>query len=409
MLYGEDGNDYLNGLDGDDQLFGGAGNDVLEGGYTGNDFLSGGDGDDELIAYRGGDTLECGSGTDAFKFFLFNASSPLSSTALVLDFEGAGAAGGDQIELSSGGSLSFRGAISVNLVVGAALSGDDPNPVRALEQSGAGNGLIDVFYTVQGGNTWLLTDVNDNGVLDATDTAIQFNGVHAFTEADFTARTNFVIAGTNKSDNLAGTEGDDILFGLVKNDSIFGLGGNDDIYGGAGNDLLDGGAGFNNLYGDAGNDTLTLKDSDLGGSAYGGEGNDLLIGSDTTFSSLDGGAGNDTLRAGSAGAYLLDFDGGNDQLMGGAGDDVFFGGAGADLFVFGATWTSEFGYQDVIADFEDGLDKIDLRGSGLTFADLAIDDSGYSAIITSTAGRIEVTLVGQPSAGAITQADFLFG
>lgn len=96
--------------------------------------------------------------------------------------------------------------------------------------------------------------------------------------------------------------------------------------------------------------------------------------------------------------------------MGGAGDDVFLGGAGADLFVFGATWTTPgIGYQDVIADFDDGLDKIDLRGSGLSFADLVIYDSGYSTIITSTAGQIEVTLVGQPSAGAITQADFLFG
>ena len=52
---------------------------------------------------------------------------------------------------------------------------------------------------------------------------------------------------------------------------------------------------------------------------------------------------------------------------------------------------------------------IDLRGSGLSFADLVINDAGYSAVITSSAGRIEVTLVGQRSLGAITQADFLFG
>ena len=135
----------------------------------------------------------------------------------------------------------------------------------------------------------------------------------------------------------------------------------------------------------------------------------MLIGGDTTRSTLNGGAGNDTLRAGAAGADLVDFEGGNDRLVGGAGDDLFFGGAGRDLFVFGATWTSVTGFQDVIADFENGLDKIDLRGSGLTFKDLSINDSGYSAIITSSAGQIEVTVVGQPSAGALTQADFLFG
>lgn len=399
LLYGEDGDDYLNGLDGDDQLFGGNGNDVLEGGGTGNDFLSGGAGNDVLVGYNGADTLKGGSGDDVFKLFLglFEPSSPLATVDVVLDFERAGARGGDQIELLNSGYLSFNGKISVNPVAGAMLSGAD-------------NGLNDVFYTIKGGETWLLIDENDNGVLNATDTAIQFNGVHNFTEADFTDNTNFVTAGTNAGDNLVGTEFDDVIFGLGGNDNILGLGGNDLIFGGVGDDTLDGGTGFDELHGEAGNDTLTLKNSEIGGNAFGGEGNDVLFGSDVafTFSTLDGGAGDDTLRAGTAGASLVDFDGGNDRLVGGVGDDQFFGGAGNDLFVFGAIWTSPSGFQDVIYDFEDGIDKIDLRGSGLTFADLTIDDSGYSAIITSTAGQIELTLVGQPSSGAITQADFLF-
>ena len=399
LLYGEDGNDYLNGLDGDDILYGGAGDDILEGGGSGNDFLSGGAGDDELVGYDGADRLRGDSGNDKFKFFLgsFEPSSPLATVDVVLDFERAGVLGGDQIELLNSGYLSFNGKISVNPVSGAILSG-------------AGNGLNDVFYTVKSGNAWLLVDKNDNGILDVTDTAIQFNGVRAFTQADFTDKTNFVVAGTNNADSLVGTEFDDVIFGLGGNDSILGLGGNDLIFGGAGDDTLDGGIGFDELHGEAGNDTITLKGSDIGGNAYGGEGNDVLFGSDVefTFSLLDGGAGDDTLQAGTAGASLADFDGGNDRLVGGVGDDQFFGGAGNDLFVFGAIWTSPSGFQDVIYDFEDGLDKIDLRGSGLTFTDLAIDDSGYSAIITSTAGQIEVTLVGQPSSGAITQADFLF-
>ena len=320
----------------------------------------------------------------------------LAASARVLDFEGAGVAGGDLVNLSSSPYLSFQGQITANPVSGAALAG-------------AGNGLTDVFYTLKDGSTWLLADENDNGVLDATDTAIQFSGVHAFTEADFTASSNFAIAGTARADILVGTQDDDVMFGLGGNDRLDGGAGNDLLYGGAGSDTLSGGPGFDMLYGDAGNDTLSLQDSNFGGSAYGGEGADVLIGSDTTRSTLDGGAGNDTLRAGAAGADLVDFEGGNDRLIGGAGDDVFFGGAGKDLFVFGATWTAATGFQDVIADFEDGLDRIDLRGSGLTFADLSIDDSGYSAVITSSAGRIEVTVVGQPSAGALTQADFLFG
>jgi Ca2+-binding RTX toxin-like protein len=352
-----------------------------------------------LVGYDGADTLEGGGGEDRFKFFPgpFSPSSPLATPDIVLDFEGAGTPGGDQIDLAFGDFLVFRGNVCVDPVAGAKLSG-------------GGNGLTDLFYTGKNGNTWLLADQNDNGVLDATDFAVQFSGAHTFTEADFTARTNFVIAGTNKSDTIYGTDDDDIIFGLDKNDKLFGQAGDDELHGGNGNDRLDGGTGFDTLYGDAGNDTLTLATSDVGGNAYGGEGDDLLIGNDAqfTFSWLEGGSGNDTLQAGAGGATMVDFDGGDDKLVGETGDDSFTGGAGNDKFVFGSTWTSSSGFQDIIWDFEDGLEKIDLRGSGLTFADLTIDNSGYSAIITSAAGQIELVGLGQQGSGTITQADFLF-
>ena len=49
---------------------------------------------------------------------------------------------------------------------------------------------------------------------------------------------------------------------------------------------------------------------------------------------------------------------------------------------------------------------IDLRGSGLTEGDITITDDGFSTIVTSSAGRIEVFGL----AGQITlDADFLFG
>jgi Ca2+-binding RTX toxin-like protein len=104
----------------------------------------------------------------------------------------------------------------------------------------------------------------------------------------------------------------------------------------------------------------------------------LLIGSDaSSFTTLDGGGGNDTLQAGDGGASLLGdgFEGGvgDDRLEGGIGDDQFIGGTGIDQFVFGAQWSS--GFQDVIWDLEDGIEKIDLTGSGLAFGDLIIDDS----------------------------------
>jgi peptidase M10/serralysin-like protein/pre-peptidase/matrixin/hemolysin type calcium-binding protein len=53
--------------------------------------------------------------------------------------------------------------------------------------------------------------------------------------------------------------------------------------------------------------------------------------------------------------YELDGGAGNDRLYDSAGDDTFTGGAGADIFTFGYLTG-----QDIITDFEDGIDKIDL-------------------------------------------------
>jgi Ca2+-binding RTX toxin-like protein len=177
--------------------------------------------------------------------------------------------------------------------------------------------------------------------------------------------------------------------------------------------VADGGAGsFDTLFGEEGHDTLTVQDSEFGGNLFGGTGDDTLIGSNAAFSfnTLEGNEGNDTLQAGTLGGASLSGGDGDDVLAGGAGDDQYIGGTGVDQFVFGQTWTNPdtFGFQDIIWDFEDGIEKIDLSASGLSFTDLTIDDSGFSAIITSTAGQIEVVGFGQQGFGQLTEADFLF-
>jgi Ca2+-binding RTX toxin-like protein len=314
----------------------------------------------------------------------------------VLDFQGAGVAGGDELAVQFS-QLIFHGEAPVDPVPGAALPG-------------AGNGLTDLVYSMRRGSTWLFADENDDGLLDEGDFAVQFLGRHAFTQDDFSA-TNFVIAGTEGDDTILGTEGDDVIFGLGGNDHLSGLAGNDELDGGAGDDVLEGGPGFDTLRGGEGNDSLSLKDGEFGGNASGGAGDDLLAGSDAafSFSFLEGNEGNDALRAGAEGNTILDGGDGDDQLSGGAGDDQFTGGLGIDLFVFGDMWTSAHGFQDTIWDLEDGVEKIDLRASGLRFADLSIDDGGFSAVITAAAGRIEVSGFGEQGLGGrLTEDDFLF-
>ena len=76
---------------------------------------------------------------------------------------------------------------------------------------------------------------------------------------------------------------------------------------------------------------------------------------------ITGAGGNDTLTGG-AGNDRLFGDNGDDVLLGGIGDDLLdggnqsdtlVGGAGADTFVFA-------GGMDVILDFEDGIDTIQI-------------------------------------------------
>ncbi len=105
--------------------------------------------------------------------------------------------------------------------------------------------------------------------------------------------------------------------------------------------------------------------------ARGGSGNDPLTGNEAA-NRLDGNAGNDALVG----------NGGDDILVGGAGTDSLTGGAGADTFAFAALGDSAVGSaRDIIADFQQGSDKIDLSALGAaTFIG--------SGAFTGTAGEL---------------------
>ncbi|MGV6812327.1 MAG: calcium-binding protein [Brevirhabdus sp.] len=139
-----------------------------------------------------------------------------------------------------------------------------------------------------------------------------------------------VNSGLLTGDMLLGL-GNDIFqgkFGVVQG-QILGDAGNDTIIGGASDDFINGGADNDELSGRGGDDTL--------------------IG-DTGFDTLLGGHGNDSLDGG----------GRSDLLDGGRGDDTMTGGGGADTFVF-----ARKAGDDVITDFQDNSDAVDLRAFGL--------------------------------------------
>lgn len=158
---------------------------------------------------------------------------------------------------------------------------------------------------------------------------------------------------TGISDAILLGAGDLNLTGSTADNVLTGNSGENMLDGGAGNDQLLGGEGADRLYGGAGDDVLK-----------GGEGRDVswdtLDGSDAAAAAnadmLNGGAGDDRLH-GQSGA---------DVLNGGAGDDRLTGGGGRDTFVF-------VDGDDVVLDFTDNVDSIQLDGSALGVA--SVDDA----------------------------------
>ncbi|WP_319823989.1 Ig-like domain-containing protein [Thalassovita sp.] len=140
--------------------------------------------------------------------------------------------------------------------------------------------------------------------------------------------------GTDLDDSIDGSEDEDGIFGGLGDDTIHGLGSDD---------VVDGGAGADECHGDDGRDEVR-----------GGSGNDDLYGETE-----------------------------DDTLSGGLGDDTLTGGTGADRFVI-----NKGDGIDVITDFEDGIDLLDLSSWDKTEAASAVIGATQTA-----GGDVRVTFV----------------
>lgn len=146
----------------------------------------------------------------------------------------------------------------------------------------------------------------------------------------------------------------------------------------------------------AGPNTDTIRGFE---NANGGTGDDVIYGS-AAANHLRGMDGADVLY-GYAGNDVLDGGAGADELYGGAGKDILTGGTEADVFLYFMTTDSgtTAATRDVITDFQDGVDLIDLskidantKNAPLTddaFTYLNIDSSAIPAIMfTGVAGQL---------------------
>ncbi len=324
-------------------------------------------------------------------------------------------------------------------VYGELVGGDD---TITATSSGAAFTIIGDAYNVQYGGT--LTAGDDFITVESGDQTHLCGDVDHLSPWDVVVAGNDTIIGSDTGndsiygdadlssgvleagkDTLKGRGGDDLIVGDVGEIIIteFGdcitIGNDDELIGGKGNDtligdfyeisagaiysggkdLLDGGKGDDSLDGGEKRDTL-----------LGGKGDDTLIagnGADSVEGgknrdSIEGGGGDDLLRGG-AGRDTVMGGKGDDEIKGGDKDDVLNGGKGVDTLSGGTeadtfVWTdkSETGItsdtRDLIRDFEQGTDIIDLSGidarnGGGDEAFLFIGVSAFSG----TAGELRAT------------------
>lgn len=229
-----------------------------------------------------------------------------------------------------------------------------------------------------------------------------------------------VLGGTSANDDMRGLAGNDVLGGRLGNDRMQGGLGNDQLFGELGDDILSGGDGIDLLDGGAGDDIAFGGNGDdrLSGQVgndvlVGDVGNDVIIGGQGDDYLL-GAEGNDTIW-GDVGQDILNGGSGQDLLLGGLGNDRLNGGAGGDRLLTGQG-NDIVVYQpgsgnDVVFDFQQGADKIDLKSFFKDIPNFGFGD--FQSRVTFSGSTIDFgsgdTLrLNQITASTLTASDFIF-
>jgi Ca2+-binding RTX toxin-like protein len=162
------------GNDAANKIVGGGGNDILLG-RGGNDDIDGGAGNDVLEGGAGYDTLTGGAGNDTFRYgsAIADIGNALNVRDVITDFQGAGAAGGDVLDLS---------ALDANTI----STGD-----QAFELIGnaAFSSAGQLRWSQDVANNRTIIEGNVDSVL-AVDFQIQVMGLHVFATSN-AANTTF--------------------------------------------------------------------------------------------------------------------------------------------------------------------------------------------------------------------------
>ena len=311
-----------------------------------------------VVSLFGGNNTVTNSGTISGLVVTGSGSDTMMNFAIIGDVMKSGTIL-DEISLGAGNDKFMGGA----------------NPETVQDGNGA-----DIVALGGGNDTYIAFTVVDFVSVDGIDIVRGGAGIDAY-DASLTSGTNLINLDTVVHDLTAIDPSAGLLAANAASgadtgaDMVFGF---ENAFGGGGNDII---------YGTAASNTLNGED-----------GSDFLAGF----------GGNDTLNGGA----------GNDHLVGGAGKDLLTGGSGNDIFHYIALSDSGVtaATRDLIADFEPGVDKIDLfnidanRTNGAATND-AFTFIGTKVPFTGSAGQLHAfwSAIGQIVEGDVNgdaKADF---
>ena len=235
-----------------------------------------------------------------------------------------------------------EGYMAINSYTGdsAAIEGK----IRSYDAFDGGDGTGDILYLTEGDDTFFLHDLISNNPSLSGSRLFGIETINALGGSDVIDLSSNIFTYGNITIN--GSSGDDVLWSNDGNDIINAGGGNDSVIGGRGHDILRGEAGDDELKG---------------------------------------------------------FDG-DDTLIGGIGADTLIGGEGVDIFSFKNLSDSTISETDIIEDFIQGEDQIDLGNTGLEFADLSFVTDAENDITTISNDNFAIELNG---IFVLTENDFI--
>ena len=301
-LTGSNYADTLTGTDSANVIRGGNGNDTLRG-LGGNDMLDGGVGNDTIDGGAGIDEVTYVDSTEGLQIILGSNGADGRAT-LVFSSERDTLRGIENVEGSAFDDAIFGNELA-NVMDGAGGSdyfGESRGNDRYIGGSGTGIDTLELAGETAGVTVNLSTGVMTHTGSTERDTMTGIERVN----------------GTAFVDNITGSFQNDILLGGGSADTINGSNGDDLVDGGTGGDVIDGGAG-----------------------------NDIVVGGT------------------------------------GAGFDILTGGTGADNFQFLSRDDSRVingGVQDFILDFRVGEDHLDLRGLNVSAGNILIVNGSVSTL-----------------------------